>query len=136
MGGTERLLALDEQSGESLWTHEWYTSYRMLQRTNAIGPRATPTVDDDRVYVLGATGRLFCFDVATGEPRWDVDYVEDYGTYVPPWGLSSAPLVDGDRLIAIVGGNRMPWSSLSTNGRGRSSGDRSMSFRTPGMVNP
>ncbi len=104
MGGTERLLALDEQSGDSLWTHEWYTSYRKLQPTNAIGPRATPTVDDDRVYVLGATGRLFCFDVATGEPRWDVDYVEDYGTYVPPWGLSSAPLVDGDRLIAIVGG--------------------------------
>ena len=104
MGGTERLLALDEQSGEILWTHEWHTSYRMLQPTNAIGPRATPTVDDDRVYVLGATGRLFCLDVATGEPLWDTDYVEDYDTSIPPWGATSAPLVDRDRLIAIVGG--------------------------------
>ena len=104
LGGTERLLALDEQTGNILWTYEWQTSYRMLQSTNAIGPRATPTVDDDRVYVLGATGRLFCFDVKTGNPRWDVDYVEDYDTSIPPWGITSAPLVDGDRLITIVGG--------------------------------
>ena len=104
LGGTERLLALDEQTGNILWTYEWQTSYRMLQATNAIGPRATPTVDNDRVYVLGATGRLFCFDVQTGEPRWNIDYVEDYDTSIPPWGLTSAPLVDGDRLLAIVGG--------------------------------
>lgn len=104
MGGTERLVTLDEDTGQILWTHEWQTSYRMLRATNAIGPRATPTVDGDRVYVLGATGRLFCLDVASGAVRWEIDYVEDYDTYIPPWGLSSAPLVDGDRLIALVGG--------------------------------
>ena len=104
LDGTERLVVLDEQTGDILWTHEWQTSYRMLMATNAIGPRATPTVDGDRVYVLGATGRLVCLDVETGDVRWETDYVEDYDTYVPPWGLSSAPLVDGDRLIALVGG--------------------------------
>jgi outer membrane protein assembly factor BamB len=104
LDGTERLVVLDEHTGDILWTHEWQTSYRMIRATNAIGPRATPTVDGDRVYVLGATGRLFCLDVATGDVRWETDYVEDYDTYVPPWGLSSSPLVDGDRLIALVGG--------------------------------
>ena len=104
LDGTERLVVLHEQTGDILWTHEWQTSYRMLMATNAIGPRATPTVDGDRVYVLGATGRLVCLDVETGDVRWETDYVEDYDTYVPPWGLSSAPLVDGDRLIALVGG--------------------------------
>ena len=102
--GTERALALDEQTGEVLWTHEWQTTYRMLVYSYAVGPRATPTVDDDRVYVLGATGRLFCFDVETGAIHWEKDYIEDYDTSVPVYGIASAPLVDGERLIALVGG--------------------------------
>ncbi len=104
LDGTERMLALDEETGEVLWTHEWTTSYRMLSVSYAIGPRATPTVDGDRVYVVGATGRLFCFDVETGAVRWQKDYVAEYGTSVPVWGIASAPLVDDDRLITVVGG--------------------------------
>ncbi len=104
LDGTERVMALDEQTGAVLWTHEWHTSYRMLMVTYAIGPRATPTVDGDRVYVVGATGRLWCLDVATGAVIWQTDYVEEYDTSVPTWGITSAPLVDGNRLIAIVGG--------------------------------
>ena len=102
--GTERLLVLDEQSGEVLWTHEWETSYRMLMFSYALGPRATPTVDGNRVYVVGATGVLSCLDVETGEVIWHKNYVEDYDTSIPTWGMSSAPLVDGDRLITLVGG--------------------------------
>ena len=104
LDGTERALALDEQSGEVLWTHEWRTSYRMLSVAYAIGPRATPTVDGDHVYVVGGTGRLWCLDVATGRVLWEKDYVAEYGTSVPTWGIVSAPLVDGDRLITVVGG--------------------------------
>ena len=87
LDGTERALALDEATGEVLWTHEWTTSYRMLMVSYAVGPRATPTVDDDRVYVVGATGRLFCFDAATGRVIWDKDFVADYDTSVPTWGI-------------------------------------------------
>ena len=61
LDGTERALALDERTGEVLWTHEWPTTYRMIQVSYAVGPRAPPTVDEDRVYMVGATGRLFCF---------------------------------------------------------------------------
>ena len=104
LDGTERALALDEETGEILWTHEWETGYRMLSVAYAIGPRATPTVDGDRVYIVGATGRLFCFDVETGEVLWQKDYVAEYDTSVPVWGIVSSPLVDGDRLITVVGG--------------------------------
>jgi outer membrane protein assembly factor BamB len=75
----------------------------MLMATYAIGPRATPTVDDDRVYVLGATGMLLCLDVESGAVRWQKDYVSDYASSVPIWGTASAPIVDGDLLIAVVG---------------------------------
>ena len=48
----ERAIALDEQTGRILWTQEWPADYTGMQLVYAIGPRATPTVDDDRVYVL------------------------------------------------------------------------------------
>jgi len=102
--GTERAVCLDETTGKVLWTREWPADYAGLMPTYATGPRATPTVDGDRVYVLGAKGALFCLKSATGEVVWKVDFVEDYHTTVPTWGMIGAPLVDGDRLIALVGG--------------------------------
>ena len=72
--------------------------------TYATGPRATPTVDGDRVYVTGSTGRIFCLDAETGDVVWDKDTVAEYDTNIPVWGTSSAPLVDGDRVIFLVGG--------------------------------
>lgn len=102
--GTERVLALDEKTGKMLWTREWPANYTGLQGTYAIGPRATPTVDGDRVYVLGAMGALHCLRVTDGEILWSRDYVKDFGTNVPVWGMSAAPLVAGNRLICLTGG--------------------------------
>src|SRR5215471_9086905 len=102
--GRERVLCLDEKTGKILWTREWDADYIGLMETYASGPRATPTVDRDRVYVLGAKGMLQCLNARTGELIWKKDYVKDYGTQVPTWGVASAPLVDGERLICLVGG--------------------------------
>ena len=79
-------------------------NYSGLFLVYAIGPRATPTVDGDRVYVLGAMGNLLALDVSTGRILWQKDYVKDFNVSVPTWGMSGAPLVDGDRLICLVGG--------------------------------
>ncbi len=104
MDGTERIVAFDEQTGELLWAHEWETTYRMLMASYAVGPRSTPTVDGGRVYAVGSTGRLFCLAVETGDVIWTKDYIEEYDTSVPTWGIASSPLVDGDKLITVVGG--------------------------------
>ena len=104
MKGTERVLCLDERTGKILWAREWDANYIGIQDTYATGPRATPTVDGDRVYIVGGSGNLLCLSVRTGEVLWQKDYVKDYGMQMPTWGITSAPLVDGDRLIAIVGG--------------------------------
>ena len=101
--GIERALCLDEETGEVIWTREWEVDYRDLQY--AYGPRATPTVDGDRVYVLGAMGMLHCLNAITGEVIWRKDYMADYGAQLPTWGFSGAPLVDGNRLICLVGGD-------------------------------
>ena len=102
MKGKERALGLDEKSGQILWTREWDADYGSMSYPN--GPRATPTVDGDRVYVVGASGILLCLDARTGAVIWQRDYVKDYGTQLPTWGIASAPLVDAERLIVIAGG--------------------------------
>ncbi len=104
LDGTERLVALDEETGSVLWTNEWATTYRMLQISYAIGPRATPTVDGNRVYVVGASGMLRCVNAESGDLIWQKDYIQDYDTSVSTWGIASSPMIDGDRLIAVVGG--------------------------------
>jgi outer membrane protein assembly factor BamB len=100
--GIERAIALDEQSGRILWTHEWEADYAGVSW--AYGPRATPTVDGDRVYVAGGGGELVALDVRTGRVLWRKNYIKDYGAEISSWGYATAPLVDGERLIALVGG--------------------------------
>ena len=101
---TERALALDENTGQILWVREWETDYTGQQLLYAIGPRATPTVDGNRVYVLGGMGALLALDVSTGRVLWQKDYIRDFDAAIPSWGIAGAPLVDGDRLICLVGG--------------------------------
>jgi outer membrane protein assembly factor BamB len=100
--GTERAVCLDEKTGKILWTHAWDANYGNI--SYPYGPRATPTVDADRVYVIGTSGTLLCLKAQTGDVVWRKDYAKDFGMQMPTWGITSAPLVDGDRLISIVGG--------------------------------
>jgi outer membrane protein assembly factor BamB len=104
--GTERALALDEKTGKILWTQEWPAGYGGISWP--VGPRATPTVDGDRVYVAGADGKLFCLNVNDGSIIWKKDYAADYKAdhtkWGNDWGFASSPLVDGERLICLVGG--------------------------------
>jgi outer membrane protein assembly factor BamB len=100
--GRERALCLDEKTGKILWTREWDADYQGV--SYGTGPRATPTVDGDRVYIVGGSGTLLCLNAQTGVVNWQKDYAKDYGMQMPTWGITSAALIDGDRLIAIVGG--------------------------------
>lgn len=101
-GGTERAAALDERTGRILWTREWPADYAGLDY--ALGPRATPTVDGSRVYILGAVGNLLCLESSSGRAIWTKDFRRDFGAELPAWGFSAAPLIDGERVIVIAAG--------------------------------
>jgi outer membrane protein assembly factor BamB len=102
LDGTERILCLDEETGEILWTQSWEASYLGVSWDE--GPRATPTVDGDQVYAVGASGIMTALKVDTGEVLWRTNFVEDFGAEIPQWGFASAPIVDGERVITLVGG--------------------------------
>ena len=100
--GHEGLVALDQFTGMSLWSRRWSADYTGIEY--ATGPRATPTVDGDRVYALGAAGRLVCLRVVDGGLLWERNFPREFGTELPPWGMASAPLVHGDLVIAVAYG--------------------------------
>jgi outer membrane protein assembly factor BamB len=98
---TERVLCLDDATGKILWTHKYDCSYEI---SYPAGPRATPIINAGNVYTLGAMGDLFCLDAGTGKVLWSKNFPKDYRARVPMWGFVGHPLIDGDKLICLVGG--------------------------------
>lgn len=99
--GVERVLCLDQESGKILWTREYRVKYDIAY---ASGPRTTPVVEGDFVWTLGAMGDLLCLNTAKGDVVWHRKLLEDFGFNAPVWGFSGHPLLDGDRLLCLVGG--------------------------------
>ncbi|MCA9214967.1 MAG: PQQ-like beta-propeller repeat protein [Planctomycetales bacterium] len=97
--GSERVLCLDAKTGEEIWKHEYDCPYKI---SYPAGPRATPTVDGDRVYTLGAHGHLYCLERSSGEIVWKRHLEADFDAEAPIWGFCAHPLVDGDKLICVV----------------------------------
>lgn len=99
--GKERILCLDEKTGEIIWTHEYDCPYQV---SYASGPRTTPVIQDGKLWTLGTMGDLVCLETEKGKVVWSKNLVKEYGAKVPLWGFSAHLLIDGDRLISLVGG--------------------------------
>ncbi len=99
--GRERIHCLDARTGIELWKHEYDCAYTI---SYPAGPRCTPTVDDGRVYSLGAMGDLLCLDAISGKLIWSKNLPRSYGAAMPLWGYAGHPLIYGDLLICMAGG--------------------------------
>ena len=99
--GKERVLCLSAETGKTLWAHPYDCEYNISYAT---GPRCTPTVAHGKVYTLGAEGDLFCLDATSGQPLWSHQLKKQYKVETPLWGFCAHPLVDGKKLICLVGG--------------------------------
>lgn len=97
----ERIVCLDANTGESVWRHVFPTRYEVGY---ASGPRMTPTVHAGKLYAAGAMGQFFCLQADDGKILWTKHYGKEYGWEINSWGVASAPLVDGQKLLCLVGG--------------------------------
>ena len=99
--GKEFVIACDAHSGHELWKTP---AGARFNNENGNGPRGTPAVDGNRLYVEAADGTLVCLETATGVRVWGLNFAERFKARVPPWGYSESPLVEGDRVIVTPGG--------------------------------
>lgn len=120
--GYERLVCLSANDGKQLWEHKYECNYNMGY---GFGPRATPTVAEGRVYILGGMGDMKCLDAEKGTVIWEKSLPKEYGlkpltitkaddlkalevdsvpSLTPFWGYAGHLLLDGDLLYSLVGG--------------------------------
>jgi outer membrane protein assembly factor BamB len=95
------VFCLNRADGKKVWSAALGPK---LNEGKGNGPRSTPTVDDDRVYVLTENGDLACLRAGDGSPVWRKNILKEFGGSNPGWLISESPLVDGDRVIVTPGG--------------------------------
>ena len=98
----ETVVCYDLLTGKEQWRHK--DNARFTHPMGGIGPRATPTLLDNRVYSLGATGILNCLDLRTGRKIWSRNIVKETGARVTDFGMSGSPLILNNRVIVSAGG--------------------------------
>ena len=100
---SEVAAAYDLETGRELWAVNWPALFS--ESTGGDGPRATPTWDEGRVYMLGATGELRSIEAASGKVLWSKNILADNRAQNLTWGMAASPLVVGEKLIVLPGGS-------------------------------
>ncbi len=102
--GRPRLVCLESETGRELWDFDYTSDYQDYFGYDN-GPRCSPVVDDDRVYIFGVEGMLHCLDVRDGSVIWKHDTVVKFNVVQNFFGVGSTPVIEGDLLIAQIGGS-------------------------------
>jgi outer membrane protein assembly factor BamB len=109
-GDNEVVVAMDTESGKILWRAK--TGGKTFRDGTGNGPRGTPTIDDDRVYALGANGDLVCVGADKGEVVWKKNILNEYDGGNITWGISESVLIDGNHVICTPGGKRATMAAI------------------------
>jgi outer membrane protein assembly factor BamB len=99
--GLERVFCVDAKTGKEVWKYEYPVNYTI---SYPAGPRCTPVVDGGFVYTLGSEGHLACLNIADGKKVWAKELKDEYKTKSALWGYAAHPLIDGDKIITLAGG--------------------------------
>jgi len=97
----EVAVALSAKNGKELWSTPLGERF---DNEFGNGPRATPTVSGDRVYVLDSTGTLAALKTKDGTIAWSMDFKKQFEIETPRFGFSTSVVVDGDQVIVQGGG--------------------------------
>ena len=100
----EVVWALSEKDGSRLWVQRIGPAFQQEMTQSKEGPGSTPTVDGDRLYVVGMAGDVVCMNVIDGKIVWQRSLTKDFGGSVPKWSFRESPLVDNEKIIVTPGG--------------------------------
>ncbi len=103
MGEEEIISCRSVNNGSEIWKYAYPSTFQDPYGYNN-GPRCSPVLTTDRCYALGAEGMLVCVTMADGKLVWEKDLRKEFS--LPEWffGVGCSPILDGNRLIVLVGG--------------------------------
>lgn len=112
---TEFVQAVDARDGRRIWRTPLGKVGNPEQQPSYPGARTTPTVERDRLWVLGSDGDLACLNSADGSVRWRKQLRREFGGAPGVWAYSESPLVDGETLVCTPGGTEATLLALNKN---------------------
>ena len=83
---------------------KWKVAYGRSWAKSFPDTRSTPTIEDDRIYIISGSGELVCLNVSDGAIRWKVNVDKDFEAEWHIWGVSESPLIVDDKVICTPGG--------------------------------
>jgi outer membrane protein assembly factor BamB len=98
-GSKDTLRCFEADSGKVLWTQ----SYDREGDFNYPGTRATPTIENNRIYTHGSAGDLVCRELADGALVWRTNVLKETNAKPINWGSASSPLISGDHIFVQCG---------------------------------
>ncbi|MFH1614195.1 MAG: PQQ-binding-like beta-propeller repeat protein [Planctomycetota bacterium] len=99
LAGSEGILSACDLNGRL----KWQVAYGPEWTGPHSGARSTPTVDEDRIYLISGMGQIHCFD-ARGAGKWFVDTFKTFGGRNLQWGIAESPLIVDEKIIVTPGG--------------------------------
>ena len=82
----------------------WRRSYEVNVKRNHGMSRTVPAVTEDYVVTIGPRCQVMCVDRLSGDFKWGIDMIREYGTEIPQWYTAQCPLIDGEKVILAPGG--------------------------------
>ena len=98
----EVLACYDTLTGVELWVSSWDGKFKDNEAVD--GPRTTPTIEDDRIYVVGGAGEIRAVNLMNGELVWRHNLIDDYDAAHLRWGSSASPVIMGTLVIGATSG--------------------------------
>ncbi len=98
----ETVIAMESGTGKELWATPLDKKIHDGQGGN--GPRSTPAIDGDMVYVLGTYGKLAALNAADGKTVWQHSINDEFGGKTIQWGYAASPVIEGDLVLMCGGG--------------------------------
>lgn len=95
--------AFDAATGKPLWRYAYPSRFQDPYGYNN-GPRCTPLLSQKFCYTFGAEGMLTCLDLKTGKLVWQRNTAKEWEIPEAFFGVGSTPVLEGDLLIVIIGG--------------------------------
>jgi len=102
-GDEEMVDCLEAKTGGALWHFSYPTHYQDDFGFDE-GPRATPAIDDGKIYTMGAEGAVHCLDLQNGKELWHFDCKEKFNCPKGYFGMDCSPLVESNWVILNIGG--------------------------------
>ncbi|MGB7324320.1 MAG: malectin domain-containing carbohydrate-binding protein, partial [Rubripirellula sp.] len=101
--GQEIVWARSEKDGKEIWASPLGDAIDQQVPQSKEGPGCTPSIDGNRLYAIGMSGRVACLNTEDGKIVWQKSLIDDFGGTPPMWNFRESPLVDGDKVICTPG---------------------------------